>query len=60
MERDCKREKRVKNWGEINMKQKEWGETVRERREEKNWGEREEMKETEARQILSQTNGTRL
>ena len=35
MERDCKREKRGKNWDEINMKSKEWGETVRERREKK-------------------------
>ena len=39
MERDCKREKRVKNWDEINMKSKEWGETVREPKREKHWGE---------------------
>ena len=43
MGRDCKREKRGNNWGEINIKPDEWGEinikpkewdeTVRERRE---------------------------
>ena len=36
--------------GETNIKLKDWGETVRERREEK----------TGVRKILSQTNGTRL
>ena len=35
MGRDCKREKRGNNWGEINVKPNEWGETVRERRDEK-------------------------
>ena len=35
MGRDCKREKRGKNWGEINIKPKEWRKTVRERKEEK-------------------------
>ena len=35
MGRDCKREKRGKNWGEINIKPNEWDETLRERREEK-------------------------
>ena len=35
MGRDFKREKRGKNWDEINIKPKEWDETVRERREEK-------------------------
>ena len=33
MGRGCKRQKRGKNWGEINVKPKEWNETVRERRE---------------------------
>ena len=40
MGRDCKREKRGNNWGEINIKPNEWGETVRERREEKKTGVR--------------------
>ena len=40
MGRDCKREKKGKNWGEINIKPNEWGETVRERREEKKTGMR--------------------
>ena len=67
MERDCKREKRVKNWDEINMKSKEWGETVREPKREKHWGEinikpkewgetvrdRRAAKETGARQKVS-------
>ena len=35
MGRDCKREKRGKNWVEINIKPKEWDETVTERRREK-------------------------
>ena len=35
MGRDCKREKRGNNWGEINIKPKELDETVRERKEEK-------------------------
>ena len=35
MGRDCKREKRGKYWDEINIKPKEWDETLRERREEK-------------------------
>ena len=34
MGRDCKREKRGKNWGEINTKLKKMDETVRERRQE--------------------------
>ena len=29
MGQDCKREKRGKNWDEINIKPKEWGEPVR-------------------------------
>ena len=29
MGRDCKREKRGKNWDKINIKPKEWDETVR-------------------------------
>ena len=33
--RPQEREDRKKKWGEINIKAKEWGETVRERREEK-------------------------
>ena len=33
MGRDCKREKRGENWGEINIKPKEWGATVRDRRD---------------------------
>ena len=33
MGQDCKREKRGNNWGEINIKPKEWDKTVRERRE---------------------------
>ena len=33
MGQDCKRENRGKNWGEINIKPKEWDKTVRERRE---------------------------
>ena len=47
MGRDCKKEKRGKNWDETNIKPKEWGETVKERTEEKKTG---------ARQILSQKN----
>ena len=39
MGRDCKREKRGKKWGEINIKPKELDETVRERRKGKNQGE---------------------
>ena len=35
MGRDRKKEKRGKTWGEINIKPKEWDETVRERRKEK-------------------------
>ena len=35
MGRKCKREKRGKNWNEINITPDEWGETVRERREDK-------------------------
>ena len=47
---DCKeREKRKKNWGEINIKPIEWGETLRGRRKGK----------TGARQIFRK-NGTRL
>ena len=38
MGRDCKREKRGKNWGEIIIKPKEWDETVSERGEEKTLG----------------------
>ena len=38
MRQDCKREKKGKNWGEININQKEWNETTRERREEKTMG----------------------
>ena len=34
MARDCKREKRGKNWCEINIKPNEWDETVKERRKE--------------------------
>ena len=40
MGRDCKREKRGKNWGEINVKPKEWDETVRNRRAAKETGAR--------------------
>ena len=35
MGRDCKREKREKNWGEINIKPNEWDKALRERRKEK-------------------------
>ena len=35
MGRDCKREKRGQNWGEVNIKSKERDETVRKRREQK-------------------------
>ena len=35
MGKDCEREKRGRNWGEINIKPKGWDETIRERREEK-------------------------
>ena len=35
MGRDCKREKKGKNWFEINIKPKELDETLRERRQEK-------------------------
>ena len=38
MGRDCKRGD-GKNWGEINIKAKEWGETVRDRRDGRNWSE---------------------
>ena len=38
MGRDCKRENKGKKLGKINIKPKEWGETVRERREEKKLG----------------------
>ena len=31
MGQDCKREKRGTNWGEINIKPKEWDKSVRER-----------------------------
>ena len=41
MGRDCEREKRAKkHWDETNIKTKEWGKTVRNRRAaKKNWGE---------------------
>ena len=38
MGQDCKREKRANNWGEINIKPKKLGETVRERRQGKKLG----------------------
>ena len=38
MGQDCKREKKGKNWAEININPKEWNETARERREEKTLG----------------------
>ena len=38
MGQGSKREKKGKNWDEINIKPKEWGKTVRERREEKTQG----------------------
>ena len=50
MGRDCKKEKRGKNWGETNIKPKEWGKTNGE----------ESAKETGARQKVSQKNGARL
>ena len=54
MRRDCKREKKGKNWDKLSFKpkqEKDWDKTVSERREEKNTG---------TRQILSQKNGARL
>ena len=40
MRRDCKREKKGKNWDELGKpkQEKEWDETVSERREEKTLG----------------------
>ena len=39
MGRDCKREKRGKNWGEINIKSKKLGRDCNREKIGKNWGE---------------------
>ena len=59
------REERKKHWDEADIKPKEWGEIVRDRKNgERNWGEtvrdRRAAKETRARQKVSQKNGARL